>query len=249
MRAFASSRAINLIAGLILPLLLLTMYHRLALLLPWHVVLIGGLLAVSAYGWVQLVRTAWLRAAAMPGLAFGAFFAGAVSLASVPLAAFALVGFGQRLTMRGDVLGALSLLLLAVAGAAPLLTFRAYWRQLRELRAHAGFGSSLALALGAAAIAACVWFGSGFTSQGLEAVMLEREWRPGGAWQRLFQFDAICESGCRTAFVRLYADARDSGQGSDRLERNFTLMYGDDLPAVWEAERLEPWRWRETASR
>jgi hypothetical protein len=33
------------------------------------------------------------------------------------------------------------------------------------------------------------------------------------------------------------------------LERNFTLLYGQELPQVWEAERLEPWKWRESASR
>ena len=249
MRAFLSSRTVNLLAGALLPLVLLSMFHRLALLLPWHAALIGCLLAVLAFLWSHAVSAPWLRAAALPGLAFGALFVGIVALFAAPLAALALIGFGQRLMMRGDLSGALSLLMLALVGFAPLLTLHAYITRLLEVRGSTGLGSSLTLGFAAVLIAVSVWFASGVTTRGLETAMLEREWQPGGAWQRLFQFDAICESGCRNAFVRLYADTREDGRVSDRLERNFTLLYGLELPQVWEVERLEPWKWRETASR
>jgi hypothetical protein len=249
MRALLSSRAVNLLAGAVLPLVLLTIFHRLSLFLPWHAALIGCLLAVTAFLWSHAVSVPWLRAVALPGLAFGGLFVGIVALFAAPLAAFALIGFGQRLTMRGDFLGALSLLMLALVGFAPLLTLHAYITRLLEVRGSTGLGSSLTLGLGAVLVAVGVWFASDAASSGLETVMLEREWQPGAAWQRLFQFDAICESGCRNAFVRLYASTREDGRASDRLERNFTLLYGQELPQVWEAERLEPWKWRESASR
>ncbi len=232
-----------------MPLALLAMVHRLALLVPWHMVLIAGLLSVLAFAWSQLVRAPWLRAAALPGLAFGALCTGAVSLVAVPLAALALIGAGTRLTVHGDVGGALSLIVLAAMGLCPLLTLRAYWLQLHTLRASTGIGSSLALTVCAVFIAVGVWFGAQVTTQTLEAAMLERQWRPGGAWQRLFAFDAICESGCRSAFVRLYAATREDGRDAQALEQNFRLLFREDLPVVWEAERFAPWRWGETASR
>jgi hypothetical protein len=249
MRVFLSSRAVHLLVGVVLPLVLLSMFHRLSVLLPWHAALIGCLLAVTAFLWSHAVNVPWLRAAALPGLAFGALFVGIVALFSAPLAALALIGFGQRLTMRGDFIGSLSLLMLAFVGFAPLLTLHAYITRLLEVRGSVGLGSSLTLGFSAVLVAVGVWFASSVTSSSLETAMLEREWQPGGTWQRLFQFDAVCESGCRNAFVRLYASTREEGRASDRLERNFTLLYGQELPQVWEAERLEPWKWRESASR
>ena len=99
-----------------------------------------------------------------------------------------------------------------------------------------GWGSKISLSSLAVLIAAGCFFGSSFTENKLQALMLEKPWRPNGVLVKLFQFDAICEVSCRDAFVQTFNARQETDLGY--LEQNFQLLYNENLSTVWQNERF-----------
>ncbi len=236
------SRKFAVIFGILAPTVLLVLYHQMALLLPWHFVLFAALFCASSMFW-SLIASSFdarvLRFLVLPGLAFAVLFTLLISVVSVPLAFFSLVGFGHRLVTYFDLKGAISLLALACCGTAPAASLLAF---LGQLSAHLekfnwqGWGSKISLSSVAVLLIAACFFGSSFTESKMQSLMLERPWRPNGVLHRLFQFDAICEVSCRDMFVQAFNAKRDSDVGY--LEQNFQLLYGEELNATWQNERF-----------
>ena len=109
MRVWFSSRVVAVAFGILVPTVLLVVYHRMALVLPWHFVLFAALISASSMLWSLIASGAdarALRVVVLPGLSFALLFTGFVSLVSVPLAFFSLVGFGHRLFSFFDLKGA-----------------------------------------------------------------------------------------------------------------------------------------------
>jgi hypothetical protein len=242
MLTWLQSRRFALVFGMLAPTVLLVVYHRMALLLPWHFVLFAALFSASSMFWSLIASNAdarVLRFLVLPGLAFAVLFTLLMSLVSVPLAFFAMVGFGHRLVSYFDLRGAFSLLALACCGVAPAASLLAF---LGALSAHLekfhwqGWGSKVALSSFAVLLVATCFFSSSYIESQMQSVMLEKPWRPNGVLHRLFQFDAVCEVSCRDMFVQAFNTKRDTDIGY--LEQNFQLLYGDDLNAAWQNERF-----------
>jgi hypothetical protein len=180
-----------------------------------------------------------LRFLVLPGLAFAVLFTFFVSLMSVPLGFFSLVGFGHRLVSFFDLKGAFSLLLLACCGVAPAASLLAFLGQLSshlEVFGWQGWGSKISLSSIAIVMIVACFFVSSFTETKMQSLMLEKPWRPNGVLHRLFQFDAICEVSCRDMFVQAFNARRETDAGY--LEQNFQLLYNEDLNLVWQNERF-----------
>jgi hypothetical protein len=236
------SRKFAVLFGILAPTVLLVVYHRMSLLLPWHFVLFAALFSASSMFWSLIAtnsNTRVLRILVLPGLAFAVLFTLLMSLVSVPLAFFSLVGFGHRLVSYLDLKGAFSLLALACCGIAPAASMLAF---LGALSAHLekfhwqGWGSKITLSSLAVLLIATCFYGSSVTESKMQALMLEKPWRPNGVLHRLFQFDAICEVSCRNMFVQAFNERRETDVGY--LEQNFQLLYGEDLTAAWQNERF-----------
>jgi hypothetical protein len=236
------SRRFAVIFGILAPTVLLVVYHRMALFLPWHFVLFAALFSASSMFWSLIASNAdarVLRFLVLPGLAFAVLFTLLMSVVSVPLAFFSLVGFGHRLVSYFDLKGAFSLLALACCGISPAASLLAF---LGALSAHLetfhwqGWGSKISLSSLAVLLIAVCFYGSSVTESKMQAVMLEKPWRPNGVLHHLFQFDAICEVSCRDMFVQAFNARRDTDVGY--LEQNFQLVYNEDLNAVWQNERF-----------
>jgi hypothetical protein len=109
MRVWLQSRRLAVMFGMLVPTVLLVVYHRMALVLPWHFVLFSALVAASSMLW-SLTATSSdarvLRFLVLPGLSFAVLFTLIVSVVSVPLAFFSLIGFGHRLVSYFDLRGA-----------------------------------------------------------------------------------------------------------------------------------------------
>ena len=242
MRVWFSSWLAALLFGVLSPTILLFVYYRMALILPWHFVLFATLLSATSTVWSLFAKSFKARALnvlVLPGLSFAVFFALLVSLMSVPLAFFSLVGFGHRLLMFFDLKGAFLLLALACCGCLPLASLLAFLGQLSanlEVFKWHGWGSKISLSSLAVLIAAGCFFGSSFTENKLQALMLEKPWRPNGVLVKLFQFDAICEVSCRDAFVQTFNARQETDLGY--LEQNFQLLYNENLSTVWQNERF-----------
>ncbi len=242
MLEWLQSRRFAVVFGIVVPTVLLVVYHRMALLLPWHFVLFAALFSASSMFWSLIASNTNARALrflVLPGLAFAVLFTLLMSLISVPLAFFSLVGFGHRLVSYFDLKGAVSLLGLACCGILPAASFLAF---LGALSAHLekfhwqGWGSKISLSSIAVLLIAACFLGSSFTESKMQVLMLEKPWRPNGILHRLFQFDAICEVSCRDMFVQAFNARRDTDVGY--LEQNFQLLYAEDLNAVWQNERF-----------
>ncbi len=236
------SRRFAVVFGIVAPTVLLVVYHRMALLLPWHFVLFAALFSASSMFWSLLASNADARALrflVLPGLAFAVLFTLMMSLVSVPLAFFSLVGFGHRLISYFDLRGALSLLALAGCGVAPVASLLAF---LEALSSHLekfnwqGWGSKILLSSIALLLVVASFYGSSLSETKMQVLMLEKPWRPNGVLYRLFQFEAICEVSCRDMFVQAFNAHRETDAGY--LEQNFQLLYGEDLNAVWQNERF-----------
>ena len=242
MRVWFSSRVVAVTFGILVPTVLLVVYHRMALVLPWHFVLFAALISASSMLWSLIASGAdarALRVVVLPGLSFALLFTGFVSLVSVPLAFFSLVGFGHRLFSFFDLKGAFSMLALVFCGLVPVASLLAFLGQLRahlEVFGWHGWGSKISLSSLAVLMAAACFFGSNFTESKLQSLMLEKPWRPNGILVRLFQFDAICEVSCRDAFVQAFGAKQDTDLGY--LEQNFELLYHENLASVWQNERF-----------
>ncbi len=242
MRNWFEGRISALLFGILAPSILLFVYHRLALVLPWHFVLFAVLICATVSTWSILAvqfDARVLRILVLPGLAFAVLFSSIVSLFSVPLAFFSLVGFGHRLFAFFDFRTAFSLFVLAWCGILPLATLLAVLGQLKAhlavFRWH-GWGSKISLSSFAVVIAVGCFFGSNFTSNKLQTLMLEKPWRPGGILVRVFAFDAICEVSCRNAFIQAFNARQNTDLGY--LEQNFELLYHENLATVWQNERF-----------
>jgi hypothetical protein len=237
-----SSRSVAVLFGMLTPTVLLVVYHRMALILPWHFALFSVLIAASSMLWsliAQGLNSRALRVLVLPGLSFAVLFCLIVSVVSVPLAFFSLVGFGHRLFSFFDLKGAFSLFVLGTCGLLPVVTLLSFFGQLRlHLAAFSwhGWGSKLSLSGLAVSIALAGVFGAGFAQTKLEVLMLEKPWRPNGILVRLFQFDAICEVSCRDAFIQAYGERQNSDLGF--LEKNFELLYHQNLGSAWQTERF-----------
>ncbi len=242
MQIWLHSRRFAVIFGMVAPTVLLVVYHRMALLLPWHFVLFAALFSASSLFWSLIASNAnarVLRFLVLPWLAFAVLFTLLMSLVSVPLAFFSLVGFGHRLVSYFDLKGAISLLALAGCGISPAASLLAFLGQLSahlEVFNWQGWGSKISLSSIAVLLIAGCFYASSFTESKMQALMLEKPWRPNGILHRLFQFDAICEVSCRDMFVQAFNARRDTDIGY--LEQNFQLLYGEDLNAVWQNERF-----------
>jgi hypothetical protein len=242
MLTWLQSRRFAVVSGILAPTVLLVVYHRMALLLPWHFVLFAALFSASSMFW-SLIASGFearaLRFLVLPGLACAILFTLLMSLVSVPLAFFSLVGFGHRLVSYFDLKGAFSLLTLACCGIAPAVSLLAF---LGQLSAHLekfhwyGWGSKISLSSIAVLLVAACFYGSSLTETKMQSLMLEKPWRPNGVLHRLFQFDAICEVSCHDMFVQAFNQRRETDAGY--LEQNFQLLYGEDLNAVWQNERF-----------
>jgi hypothetical protein len=242
MRVWLQSRRLAVIFGMLVPSILLVVYHRMALVLPWHFVLFSVLVSASSMLW-SLTATSSdarvLRFLVLPGLSFAVLFTLLVSLMSVPLAFFSLVSFGHRLVSYFDLRGAFSLLLLACCGVAPAASLLAFLGQLSshlEVFKWHGWGSRVALSSVAVVMIVACFFASSFTETKMQSLMLEKPWRPNGVLHRLFQFDAICEVSCRDMFVQAFNAKRETDLGY--LEQNFQLLFNEDLNVVWQNERF-----------
>ncbi len=242
MLKFLQSRRFAVVFGILAPTVLLVVYHRMALWLPWHFVLFAALFSASSLFWSLIASsfdTRALRFLVLPGLAFAVLFTLLMSLVSVPLAFFSLVGFGHRLVSYVDLRGAFSLLALACCGVAPAASLLAF---LGALSAHletfnwTGWGSKISLSSIALLLVVAGFYGSSLTETKMQALMLSKPWRPNGMLHRLFQFDAICEVSCRDMFVQAFNQRRETDAGY--LEQNFQLLYHEDLNAVWQNERF-----------
>ncbi len=242
MLTWLQSRRFAVIFGILAPTVLLVVYHRMALLLPWHFVLFAALFSASSMLWSLFASSANVRVLGflvLPGLAFAVLFTLLMSLVSMPLAFFSLVGFGHRLVSYFDLKGAFSLLALACCGIAPAASLLAF---LGQLSAHLekfgwqGWGSKISLSSIAVLLIAACFYGSSFTESKMQSLMLEKPWRPNGVLHRLFQFDAICDVSCRDMFVQAFNARRETDPGY--LEQNFQLLYTEDLNAVWQNERF-----------
>jgi hypothetical protein len=248
MRFWLQSRRLAVIFGMLVPNVLLVIYHRMALVLPWHFVLFAGLVCVSSMLW-SLTATGLgsriLRFLVLPGLSFAVFFTLIVSLFSVPLAFFSLVGFGHRLVSYFDLRGSISLLALACCGIAPAASLLAFLGQLSshlEVFNWHGWGSKVSLSSIATIMIVACFFAASFTETKMQSLMLEKPWRPNGVVHRLFQFDAICEVSCRDTFVQAFNAKRDTDVGY--LEQNFQLLYNQDLNATWQNERFSVFKFQ-----
>jgi hypothetical protein len=242
MLTWLQSRRFAVVFGIVTPTVLLFVYHRMALLLPWHFVLFAALFSASSMFWSLIANNAnarVLRFLVLPGLAFAVLFTLLISIVSVPLAFFSLVGFGHRLVSYFDLQGAISLFALACCGVSPAASLLAF---LGQLSAHLekfhwqGWGSKISLLSIAALLIAACFYGASLTETKMQALMLEKPWRPNGVLHRLFQFDAICEVSCRDMFVQAFNAKRDTDVGY--LEQNFQLLYGEELNATWQNERF-----------
>jgi hypothetical protein len=242
MRVWFSGHVASLVFGVLTPTILLFVYHRMALILPWHFVLFATLLSATSTVWSLLAKSfnaRALRVLVLPGLSFAVLFALLVSLMSVPLAFFSLVGFGHRFLMFFDLKGALLLLILSCCGCLPLASMLTFLGQLSAnlgVFGWHGWGSKICLSSLAVLIAVGCFFGSSFTETKLQALMLEKPWRPNGLLVKLFQFDAICEVSCRDAFVQAFNARQETDLGY--LEQNFQLLYNENLSTVWQNERF-----------
>jgi hypothetical protein len=242
MLIWLQSRSAAVIFGMLVPCVLLAIYHRMALVLPWHFVLFAALFSAISMLW-SLTAVSFearaLRFLVLPGLAFAVLFTLLVSLVSVPLAFLSLVGFGHRLVSVFDFKGAISLLALACCGVAPAITLLAFLGQLSahlEVFKWQGWGSKVALSSIAVLLVGVCSIAASFTETKMQSLMLERPWRPNGVLHRLFQFDAICEVSCRNMFVLAFNDRRDTEVGY--LEQNFQLLYNEELNAAWQNDRF-----------
>jgi hypothetical protein len=242
MLTWLQSRMAAVIFGMLVPGVLLVVYHRMALVLPWHFVLFAALFSASSMLW-SLTASSFnaqsLRFLVLPGLAFAVLFTLVVSFVSVPLAFLSLVGFGHRLVSYFDLKGAISLLALAFCGLSPAASLLAFFGQLSahlEVFGWHGWGSKITLSSLAVLLVGACFFAASFSETLMQTSMLEKPWRPNGVLHRLFQFDAICEVSCRDAFVQAFNDRRDTDLGY--LEQNFQLLYNQDLNAAWQNERF-----------
>ncbi len=236
------SRRFAVVFGVVAPTVLMVVYHRMALWLPWHFVLFAALFSASSIFWSLIASNAnarVLRFLVLPGLAFAVLFTLLLSLVSVPLAFFSLVGFGHRLVSYFDLKGAIALLALACCGIAPAASLLAF---LGQLSAHLdkfnwqGWGSKISLSSIAMLLVVACFYASSLTETKMQSLMLEKPWRPNGVLHRLFQFDAVCEVSCRDMFVQAFNAKSETDAGY--LEQNFQLLYGEDLNVVWQNERF-----------
>jgi hypothetical protein len=250
MLTWLQSRRFAVVFGILAPTVLLVVYHRMALLLPWHFVLFAALFSASSMFWSLIASSAnarVLRFLVLSGLAFAVLFTLLMSFVSVPLAFFSLVGFGHRLVSYFDLKGAISLLALACCGIAPAVSMLAF---LGQLSSHLdtfhwqGWGSKISLSSIAVLLIAACFYSSSLTETKMQALMLSKPWRPNGVLHRLFQFDAFCEVSCRDMFVQAFSAKRESDVGY--LEQNFQLLYGEDLNVVWQNERFSAFGFQNT---